>query len=476
MPHLVAGVDCSTQSTKVVLVDPDSGSIVAQGQAPHSVTGEGGARETEPEVWWSALGSALATTGRARDVGAISVAGQQHGLVVLAADGHPLRPAKLWNDTRSAPDAERLVELLGGPEGAVRRFGSVPVASFTATSWMGLRRVEPAVAERAARVRLPHDYVTERLSGHGVSDRGDASGTCWWSPIQESYDDALLELIALDRAALPRVLSPRELAGTVTDEAAAVLDIAAGVPVACGTGDNMAAALGLGVGPGVPVVSLGTSGTAFAVSTTPTADPSGVVAGFADATGRFLPLACTLNCTLAIDRIAGWLGLGRDAVEDGGEVVVLPFLDGERTPNRPHASGTITGLRHTTTPGQILRAAYEGAAFSLLDALDELHGSGSGLDAGAPVILVGGGSRGRVWQETIRRLSGRPVLIPEHVELVALGAAAQAAGVLLGEAPDDVARRWKTSAGMQLDAIARDEDALARIRVARDRSQALDGS
>jgi xylulokinase len=459
-----------------VLVDPDSGSIVAQGQAPHSVTGEGGARETEPEVWWSALGSALATTGRARDVGAISVAGQQHGLVVLAADGHPLRPAKLWNDTRSAPDAERLVELLGGPEGAVRRFGSVPVASFTATSWMWLRRVEPAVAERAARVRLPHDYVTERLSGHGVSDRGDASGTCWWSPIQESYDDELLELIALDRAALPRVLSPRELAGTVTDEAAAVLDIAAGVPVACGTGDNMAAALGLGVGPGVPVVSLGTSGTAFAVSTTPAADPSGVVAGFADATGRFLPLACTLNCTLAIDRIAGWLGLGRDAVEDGGEVVVLPFLDGERTPNRPHASGTITGLRHTTTPGQILRAAYEGAAFSLLDALDELHGSGSGLDAGAPVILVGGGSRGRVWQETIRRLSGRPVLIPEHVELVALGAAAQAAGVLLGEAPDDVARRWKTSAGMQLDAIARDEDALARIRVARDRSQALDGS
>ena len=144
MPHLVAGVDCSTQSTKVVLVDPESGSIVAQGQAPHSVTGEGGARETDPEVWWSALGSALAATGRASDVGAISVAGQQHGLVVLAADGQPLRPATLWNDTRSAPDAERLVELLGGPEHAARRLGSVPVASFTATSWMWLRRVEPA--------------------------------------------------------------------------------------------------------------------------------------------------------------------------------------------------------------------------------------------------------------------------------------------------------------------------------------------
>jgi xylulokinase len=475
VPSLVAGVDCSTQSTKVVLVDPASGKIVAQGQAPHAVTGEGGARETAPEIWWKALGSALAATGRAREIGAISVAGQQHGLVVLDGGGTPLRPATLWNDTRSAPDAARLVELLGGPEAAARRSGSVPVASFTATSWMWLRRVEPETAERTRRVRLPHDYMTELLSGEGVSDRGDASGTCWWSPIHEAYDDDLLELIALDRAALPRVLGPRELAGTLTAEAAATLGIPAGADVACGTGDNMAAALGLGIEPGVPVVSLGTSGTAFAVSTTPAADPTGVVAGFADATGRFLPLACTLNCTLAIDRIAGWLRLERDAVEDGGEVVVLPFLDGERTPNRPHASGTITGLRHTTTPGQILRAAYEGAAFSLLDALDQLHGSGSGLDPAAPIILVGGGSRGRVWQETIRRLSGRPVLVPAHEELVALGAAAQAAGVLLGEAPDEVARRWQTSAGTRLEAVPRDDDALAHIRSVRERSEPLDG-
>jgi xylulokinase len=475
VPSLVAGVDCSTQSTKVVLVDPGSGKIVAQGQAPHAVTGEGGARETAPEIWWNALGSALAATGRAREIGAISVAGQQHGLVVLDGGGTPLRPATLWNDTRSAPDAARLVELLGGPEAAARRSGSVPVASFTATSWMWLRRVEPETAERTRRVRLPHDYMTELLSGEGVSDRGDASGTCWWSPIHEAYDDDLLELIALDRAALPRVLGPRELAGTLTAEAATTLGIPAGVDVACGTGDNMAAALGLGIEPGVPVVSLGTSGTAFAVSTTPAADPTGVVAGFADATGRFLPLACTLNCTLAIDRIAGWLRLERDAVEDGGEVVVLPFLDGERTPNRPHASGTITGLRHTTTPGQILRAAYEGAAFSLLDALDQLHGCGSGLDPAAPIILVGGGSRGRVWQETIRRLSGRPVLVPAHEELVALGAAAQAAGVLLGEAPDEVARRWQTSAGTRLEAVPRDDDALAHTRSVRERSEPLDG-
>jgi xylulokinase len=475
VPPIVAGIDCSTQSTKVVLVDPESGRIVGQAQAPHTVTGEGGARETDPEDWWNALGNALAATGRAHDVGAISVAGQQHGLVVLGEDGGALRPAKLWNDTRSAPDAERLVELLGGAEAAARRLGSVPVASFTATSWLWLRRVEPALAARVARVRLPHDFMTERLCGNGVTDRGDASGTCWWSPISGAYDDDLLELIELERAALPRVLGPREAAGTVTSEVAAALGVPSSALVACGTGDNMGAALGLGVEPGVPVVSLGTSGTAFAVSTTPSTDPTGVVAGFADATGRYLPLACTLNCTLAIDRIAGWLGIERDAVEEGGDVVVLPFLDGERTPNRPHASGTITGLRQATTPGQILRAAYEGAAFSLLDALEQLHGSGSGLDPDAPILLVGGGSRGRVWQETIRRLSGRPLLVPAHDELVALGAAAQAAGVLHGEAPGDVARRWDTSAGTRLEAVPRDEDALARIRSVRERSEPLDG-
>ncbi len=475
MPTLVAGIDCSTQSTKAVLVDPGSGQIVAAAGAPHTVTGEGGARETDPGVWWEALRSALAATGRAHEIAAISVAGQQHGLVVLDEAGRVLRPAILWNDTRSAPDSERLIVQLGGAAACAARLGSVPLAAFTATSWLWLRRVEPELAARVAHVRLPHDWMTERLCERAVTDRGDASGTGWWSPIREEYDDEVLALIGLARTALPTVLGPREQAGELGVAAAAALGIPAGTPVACGTGDNMAAALGLGVEPGVPVVSLGTSGTAFAVSTTPATDPTGVVAGFADATGRYLPLACTLNCTLAVDRVAGWLGLERTAVEDGGEVVVLPFLDGERTPNRPHASGTITGLRHATTPGQILRATYEGAAFSLIDALEQLHGSGSGLEPGAPIVLVGGGSRGRVWQQTIQRLSGRPLRVPAHDELVALGAAAQAAGLLAGDAPDTIARRWSTSAGEELVALERDDDALARIRSARERSEPLDG-
>ncbi len=236
----------------------------------------------------------------------------------------------------------------------------------------------------------------------------------------------------------------------------------------------MAAALGLGVDVGIPIVSLGTSGTAFVVSTTPTADPTGVAAGFADATGRYLPLAATLNCTLAVDRVAGWLGLDREGVEDGGEVVVLPFLDGERTPNRPRASGTFTGLRHATTPGQILRATYEGAALSLLEAVELLDRLCSGIDPAAPIILVGGGSRGRVWQDTVRRLSGRALLVPHADELVAMGAAAQAAGVLLGKAPDSVARGWNASAGVELPPLERDEAALERMRSVRARTESLD--
>ena len=402
------------------------------------------------------------------------MAGQQHGLVVLDGEGRPLRPATLWNDTRSAPDAARLTDLLGGPDAAAARIGSVPVASLTATSWLWLRRVEPEIAARVAHVRLPHDYMTERLSGAGVTDRGDASGTAWWSPAREAYDDGVLELIELDRATLPRVLGPRETAGEATADALA-LGLPAGALVACGTGDNMGAALGLGVAPGVPVVSLGTSGTAFAVSTTPTADGSGVVAGFADASGRYLPLACTLNCTLAIDRIAAWLELDREAVEPGGEVVVLPFLDGERTPNRPHASGTITGLRHATTPGPDPARRLRGRR--LLARRRDRRATRRGL-----------GSRRRRADRARRRRQPRARLAGHDPAALGPGAArartrrarrarrGRAGGRRAARrAPDEVARGWNTMAGTRPRARAAGRGALARIRSARERSLPLDG-
>ncbi|MGW1027653.1 xylulokinase [Streptomyces sp. NPDC002577] len=456
---LVVGVDSSTQSTKALVVDAATGQVVASGQAPHTVT-SGAGRESDPEQWWSALCEALRQCGdAAHEAAAVSIGGQQHGLVTLDAQGRPVRPAMLWNDVRSAPQAERLIEELGGPKVWADRFGSVPGASFTVTKWAWLAEHEPDAVRATAAVRLPHDYLTERLTGDGTTDRGDASGTGWWSSASESYDEEILGRVGLDPALLPRVVRPGEVAGTV--RGSGELPFAKGTLVAPGTGDNAAAALGLGLRPGMPVLSLGTSGTVYAVSRHRPADPSGTVAGFADATGDWLPLACTLNCTLAVDRMAALLGIDRQAVEPGGSVTLLPYLDGERTPNLPNASGLLHGLRHDTTPGQLLQAAYDGAVHSLLGALDLVLDEDA--DPTAPLLLIGGGARGTAWQQTVRRLSGRAVQIPEAKELVALGAAAQAAGLLTGEDPAAVARRWGTARGPVLDPVERDEAVLGRI-------------
>ncbi|WP_320772835.1 xylulokinase [Streptomyces sp. CRN 30] len=456
---LVVGVDTSTQSTKALVVDVATGRVVASGQAPHTVS-SGAGRESDPRQWWDALREALRQCGEpAREAAAVSVGGQQHGLVTLDAQGDPVRPALLWNDVRSAPHARRLIEELGGPKAWAERTGSVPSASFTVTKWAWLAENEPDAVRATKAVRLPHDYLTERLTGEGTTDRGDASGTGWWASGTEAYDDETLARVGLDPALLPRVVRPGEVAGTVRDGHG--LPFAKGTLVAAGTGDNAAAALGLGVRPGVPVMSLGTSGTVYAVSRHRPADPSGTVAGFADACGDWLPLACTLNCTLAVDRVAALLHLDREAVDPGTAVTLLPYLDGERTPNLPNASGLLHGLRHDTTAGQLLQAAYDGAVHALLGALELVLDADA--DPSAPLLLIGGGARGTAWQETVRRLSGRPVQIPEARELVALGAAAQAAGVLTGEDPAAVARRWNTAAGPVLEAVERDEATLSRI-------------
>ncbi|MGI5424279.1 xylulokinase [Streptomyces sp. CA-179760] len=455
---LVVGVDSSTQSTKALVVDAATGRVVASGQASHTVS-SGAGRESDPRQWWDALCEALRQCGdAAHEAAAVSVGGQQHGLVTLDDRGEPVRPALLWNDVRSAPQARRLTEELGGAKFWAERTGSVPAASFTVTKWAWLAEHEPEAVRATKAVRLPHDYLTERLTGQGTTDRGDVSGTGWWASGTESYDEEVLAHVGLDPALLPRVVRPGEVAGTVHSHD---LPFSKGTLVAPGTGDNAAAALGLGLRPGVPVMSLGTSGTVYAVSRHRPADPSGTVAGFADARGDWLPLACTLNCTLAVDRVATLLGLDREAVEPGTAVTLLPYLDGERTPNLPNASGLLHGLRHDTTGGQLLQAAYDGAVHSLLGALDLVLDQDA--DPAAPLLLIGGGARGTAWQQTVRRLSGRPVQVPEAKELVALGAAAQAAGLLTGEDAAAVARRWDTAAGPVLDAVERDEETLARI-------------
>ncbi|MEV7566599.1 xylulokinase [Streptomyces tanashiensis] len=473
---VVIGVDSSTQSTKAAAVDADTGELLALGRAPHSVGGTAGARESDPGEWWTALAAAVREAVReagvpAASVTGIAVAGQQHGLVTLGADGRPSRPALLWNDTRSAPQAAALAARLGGPASWLERTGSVPVASMTAAKWQWLREHEPERAEAVRGVRLPHDHLTERLSGAAVTDPGDASGTCWYGTATGAYDPDILDLIGLDPALLPAVApSGATRVGTLTPAAAEALGLPGTVAVAAGTGDNMAAAVGLGLGgAGLldhPVVSLGTSGTVFAATRARPADPG--LAGFAATDGTYLPLGCTLNCTLAVDRFATLLGLDREDAAPGGGVVVLPYLDGERTPDLPHAAGLVTGLRHGTDPRAVLGAAYEGAVYTALRALDGLLAA-CGLDPAAPAVrdrplrLIGGGARGRTWTETVRRLSGRPLVVPAAGELVALGAAALAAGAVTGADPVALATAWGTGTGALLPPVPRDEGTWDRI-------------
>lgn len=461
---LVVGADCSTQSTKVLVVDVDDGRVVASGAAAHEVEGEAGARETDPAAWDASLASALHQTGRAAQVAAISVGAQQHGMVVLDSAGRPLRKAPLWNDTRDALDARALVTALGGPQACAARVGSVLTSSFTVAHWAWLRRTEPEVAAAAHRVLLPHDYLGFRLTGRATTDRSDVSGTGWWSPADESYAPDVLarDLVQLDPGCLPTVLKAEGVAGPVTPDGAEIFGLPVGIPVACGAGDNAGAALALDFAPGEAALSLGTSGTVYAPAEVPSADATGTVAGFASADGRYLPLACTLNATVAVDLVSEWLGVARDDVVPSDGVTFLPWLGGERTPNAPNGSGTLTGLRYGTDKRAILQAAYEGLVATLLEATALLD-QWAPQSAGAPLLLLGGGARGATWQQTVRRLSGRPVIVVELAELVAYGAAIQAAAALTGEPLRDVAKRWDARRGLLLEPLRRDDEVLGRI-------------
>ncbi len=461
---LVAGVDSSTQSTKVEVRDLDTGAVVARGSAPHPATTPPRS-EQDPHCWWEAFEIAWAAAGSPR-VEALSVAGQQHGMVVLDGDREVIRPAKLWNDTETAPDAGWLIKQLpGGATDWATAVGSVPVAAFTVTKLSWLHRSEPDSWARLAHVVLPHDWMTFRLTGELVTDRGDASGTGYWSPSSGEYRWDLLAIIDNGRdwsTVVPRVATPTEVVGEWN-----------GAKVACGTGDNMAAALGLGLQPGVAVLSLGTSGTAYAVSDSATADSSGLVAGFADASGRYLPLACTLNATKVTDAVARLLGvdhaefdrLALAAPSGAGGVTVLPYFDGERTPNLPNSTGLVTGIRSDVSREQLARAAVEGVVCGLLDALDAV----GALTPLTGVRLVGGGARSAAYRQVVADLCDLPVALAEADEAVATGACVQAAAVALGVTHREVADRWRLGLGSALTPSAGDGEGV-RARYAALRS------
>ncbi len=456
MPTVI-GVDSSTQATKVEVRDADDGALVASGRASHPVDIDPPRSEQDPRTWWSALDGAWRDAdANAAAVAAIAVAGQQHGMVVLDDRGEVIRPAKLWNDTESAPDSERLIDALGSADAWAKACGSVPVPAFTVTKLAWLHRTDPVAWRRVARVALPHDWLNLQLTGRLVTDRGDASGTGYWSAAQGAYRLDLLAIVDNDRdwaSALPAVAAPEEIVGSTTE-------LGLEAVVAPGTGDNMAGALGVGLRPGDVTVSIGTSGTVYAVSATPTHDGSGAVAGFADATGHYLPLVCTLNAARVGDTIARLLGLeltGLDtlalsAPPGAGGVVLLPYFDGERTPNRPEATGTLAGLRTDATREQVARAAVEGVVCGLLDGLDAL--TQAGVDVSGTLRVVGGGARSAAYRQILADLSGRSVVVPAGDEHVALGAAAQAAAVLAETGPAEIAVAWGLGGGETIDPVA----------------------
>ena len=423
----VLGVDSSTQSVKIVMRDLDSGELLHSAARPHP-----DGTEVAPDNWWRALTDALSEF---KSFDAISIAGQQHGMVALDASGSVIRDALLWNDTRSDKAAAALNQEI--PDIHLRT-GSKLVASFTASKVRWLADNERNNSKRVSAIALPHDWLSWKLTGSSqvnelFTDRSDASGTGYFDAKSNKYQEDIFAtaLRSDQKVFLPKVLTPNEFGGkTLT-----------GVPIAAGAGDNAGAALGLGAQVGDLIISLGTSGTAFAVSSESTHDESGEIAGFADATGNFLPLACTLNAAKVFAKVAEMLGVTLDkfaelalsATSGAGGLRLMPHFDGERTPNRPDARGTLIGITHSNlTPENIARAAIEGVVGGMVFAAKALERQGFQTKR---ILLIGGAARSKAVQEITAEMFASKIEVPPTGEYVADGAARQAAWALTGKLP-----------------------------------------
>ena len=441
------GIDCGTQGTKALITDAD-GLVLGRGYARHAlIERENGAREQEPKWWMDALRAAVhQAIKEASSPGllALSVSGQQHGLVILDQNKRVIRPAKLWNDTETAPQNASLIERLGGPRNVLERFGTLPLTGYTVSKLLWLREQEPHNFTRIRHILLPHEYLNFWLTGRMCAEYGDASGTAFFDVRTRTWSREILDAIDGGTgqlfAALPPLLKPEEIVGKVLPERSEDLGLPSGCLVASGGGDNMMGAIGTGnVREGIVTLSLGTSSTVYSYRDKPSRDESGSVAPFCSSTGGWLPLVCTMNATNVVTQTLQLLGKGVSeidgalaATEPGAQgIVFLPFLNGERTPDLPTARGSIFGLASTNfTPDNLIRASVEGVTFGILNGLQRILG-------GAPatrVMVIGGGARSAGWRQLIADATGATIQVPCEEEAGCLGAIIQAIYAYLHQA------------------------------------------
>ncbi|MFT9397481.1 MAG: xylulokinase [Bifidobacterium psychraerophilum] len=463
MSAMVMGVDSSTQSCKVEFRDAEDGTLISCGRAPHP-RATPPSSEQNANSWWDALVKAckmaigeLPIDRKPTDVAAVAVDAQCHGLVILNKEQEVIRQVKLWNDTTSAGYCDWLQQTIG-KQRWIDEVGSLPTAAFTLSKIAYVANEEPALWAQAHTILLPHDYLTYRLCGRFATDRSEASGTGYFNSERNEYVPDLITLAVQghgptgDELTLPDVLAPNDRAGGLTDDAAWALGLPSGIPVGPGCGDSHSTALGLGVGTGELVLSLGTSGVVFTPSEHPVYDQDGYVNGVADATGGWLPLVCVLNCAKALDTARSWLGvnfnelngLAMAASSRADRPVFVPYLDGERTPNLPNATGTIAGLTSTDTRESLALAFVEGIALGLDDGRRAL--TRAGVSSDGPIRLAGGGSNSIAVASTIADLAGREVLDTGITEAACRGASIQAAAVLSGADIREVRDAWKPQA------------------------------
>ncbi|MFF0480100.1 FGGY family carbohydrate kinase [Streptomyces sp. NPDC004435] len=448
---IVAGLDSSSDATRIVVCDTDTGAVLRQGHAPHPVDAK--ATDVDPQTWLLSLGEA-ATGGLLEGVEAIGVSAQAHGVVPLDDRGGLVRPALVGNDKRAQIAAADLVEALGGRDAWAEAVGTVPQAGLPIAKLRWLARTEPEQARRIAAVLQPHDWLVWQLLGRPArrtTDRGAASATGYWSARTGAYRPDLVELALGHGVALPEVLGPAEPAGTTPE----------GLLISAGTGETMAAAFGLGLGAGDAVVSLGASGSVMAVHHEALDRPGAAVTSYADATGMHLPVVSVTNAVRTLRGTAEMLGaesldelsaLALKSTPGASGLVLLPYLEGERTPNLPHTAGTLTGLRRESMkPEHLARAAFEGMLCGLADALDVVRGRGVGVRR---IFLLGAAASLPAVQALAPALFGAQVVVPQPAEYAALGAARQAAwalGVARGTLGPSAPPAWQGAAAQILE-------------------------